>query len=29
MEWWSLELKQEAGDWIDSLIIHESNVAYG
>lgn len=25
----SLELKQEAGDWIDSLIIHESNVAYG
>ena len=25
----SLELKQETGDWIDSLIIKESNVAYG
>jgi four helix bundle protein len=25
----SLEQKQETGDWIDSLIIKESNVAYG
>ena len=25
----SLERKQETGDWIDSLIIKESNVAYG
>jgi four helix bundle protein len=25
----SLEHKQESGDWIDSLIIKESNVAYG
>ena len=25
----SLERKQEAGDWIDSLIIKESNVTYG
>ena len=25
----SLERKQEAGDWIDSLIVKESNVAYG
>src|SRR5712691_12651882 len=25
----SLEYKREAGDWIDSLIIKESNVAYG
>jgi four helix bundle protein len=25
----SLEHKQETGDWIDSLIIKESNVAYG
>ena len=25
----SLERKQESGDWIDSLIIKESNVAYG
>jgi four helix bundle protein len=25
----SLERKKEAGDWIDSLIINESNVAYG
>lgn len=25
----SLEHKQEAGDWIDSLIIKESNAAYG
>ena len=25
----SLELKQEAGDWIDHLVIKESNVAYG
>jgi four helix bundle protein len=25
----SLEHKQEAGDWIDSLIIKESNTAYG
>lgn len=25
----SLERKQEADDWIDSLIIKESNVAYG
>ncbi len=25
----SLERKQEAGDWIDSLIIKESNLAYG
>jgi len=25
----SLERKQEAGDWIDHLIIKESNVAYG
>ena len=25
----SLERKQEAGDWIDSLIIKEGNVAYG
>ena len=25
----SLESKQEAGDWIDSLIIKESNIAYG
>ena len=25
----SLELKQEAGDWIDHLIIKESNAAYG
>jgi four helix bundle protein len=25
----SLELKQQTGDWIDSLIIKESNVAYG
>jgi hypothetical protein len=24
-----LERKQETGDWIDSLIIKESNVAYG
>jgi len=25
----SLERKKEAGDWIDSLVIKESNVAYG
>ena len=25
----SLERKQETGDWIDNLIIKESNVAYG
>jgi four helix bundle protein len=25
----SLERKQEAGDWIDSMIIKESNVVYG
>jgi four helix bundle protein len=25
----SLERKQETGDWIDSLIIKESNIAYG
>jgi hypothetical protein len=25
----SLERKQETGDWIDNLIIQESNVAYG
>jgi hypothetical protein len=25
----SLEHKQETGDWIDSLIIKESNIAYG
>ena len=25
----SLERKEEAGDWIDSLIVKESNVAYG
>jgi hypothetical protein len=25
----SLERKQEAGDWVDSLIIKESNVTYG
>ena len=25
----SLERKQETGDWIDSLIVKESNVAYG
>ena len=25
----SLERKQEAGDWIDSLIIKESNLVYG
>jgi len=25
----SLERKQESGDWIDSLVIKESNVAYG
>jgi four helix bundle protein len=25
----SLERKQDAGDWIDTLIIKESNVAYG
>jgi hypothetical protein len=25
----SLERKQATGDWIDSLIIKESNVAYG
>jgi hypothetical protein len=25
----SLEHKQETGDWIDSLIIKESNAAYG
>jgi four helix bundle protein len=25
----SLERKQEAGDWIDSLILRESNLAYG
>jgi hypothetical protein len=25
----SLEQKQTTGDWIDSLIIKESNVAYG
>ena len=25
----SLEHKQETGEWIDSLIISESNVAYG
>jgi hypothetical protein len=25
----SLERKQETGDWIDSLIIKESNTAYG
>ena len=25
----SLERKQEAGDWIDSLIVKESTVAYG
>jgi hypothetical protein len=25
----SLERKQETGDWIDSLVIHESNAAYG
>ena len=25
----SLEHKRETGDWIDSLIIKESNVAYG
>jgi four helix bundle protein len=25
----SLEHKQEKGDWIDSLIVKESNVAYG
>jgi hypothetical protein len=24
-----LERKQEAGDWIDSLIINERNVTYG
>jgi hypothetical protein len=25
----SLERKQETGDWIDSLVVNESNVAYG
>src|ERR1017187_9471559 len=25
----SLERKQDAGDWIDTLVIKESNVAYG
>jgi len=25
----SLERKRETGDWIDTLIIKESNVAYG
>jgi hypothetical protein len=25
----SLERKQETGGWIDSLIINESNIAYG
>jgi hypothetical protein len=25
----SLERKREAGDWVDTLVIRESNVAYG
>jgi hypothetical protein len=25
----SLERKQDTGDWIDTLVIKESNVAYG